>query len=319
MNETTGEYQSLEQVLISNSGGMVTSVGGVAATLFFGGGETVEGRMASLNVLRSHLEANADLLDEWHPPDARSRAKIGDTDIWQAYESAAREVSPEEGGGAIVQERPTHRRAPVRGYGEVTWARTPSRESHIVLAGPGATLDTIGLDAWVDRVLSWCSELQPTHGTAGIALLPTPGYDARSFAVDAWPLLARHPGLDWPDPLPFGVATRKLSDRHIRTSNWLTVLDDGFVERLGGLRAMGEALTEDCTLLEWDGGIVIRAGEAPQLGDVNQGIVPDAYHAVARLVAPLRFSDYSDRMPLFFPPPPASPGAESRKWLARFD
>lgn len=67
----------------------------------------------------------------------------------------------------------------------------------------------------------------------------------------------------------------------------------------------------------YDGGIVIQAGETPQLGDINRGLIPEAYQRVAQVLKPIRFDDH--QRPLIDTPRPLDPLEETMKWVRRFD
>jgi hypothetical protein len=165
-----------------------------------------------------------------------------------------------------------------------------------------------------DCVLKWAKKLRPTHGLAGLTLLqdnPTqPGM---------YPTLQRYPGLDIQAALEFSGAAEGVYDR-IKCVNWLTVLGDEIAEDLGGEFVLRNALEPECTLFPYPGGIMIQAGEAPRLGDVEQ---PEAakllepYRKVAFITKRIRFMDYTSS--LFRVDKPLVGADEARKWVSRFD
>ena len=86
---------------------------------------------------------------------------------------------------------------------------------------------------------------------------------------------------------------------------------------LGGIEPMREALETVCKVHEYPGGVVIQAGEAPQLGDAYRNDIPEAYRMVARYTKPIRFEDCRSR--LFRVPENLDKKEETLAWIRRFD
>lgn len=161
-------------------------------------------------------------------------------------------------------------------------------------------------------VLDWVRELPPLRdasfigGSAGWALgvplnppVSTQGPAARARAGA---LLQRHPGLTcyshmalwaarlmW-DPA-FALAKGAAIPRpYIPRADWITLLNADQVGLLGGIAALRTALAPagDAVAVESVGmATLIRAGHAPQLGDLSAGSVPAEYRAVAQAIAPV--------------------------------
>jgi len=118
--------------------------------------------------------------------------------------------------------------------------------------------------------------------------------------------------------LPYYIANRQ--EQALAPVNWLTILDDSLVAELGGLEALTSALGEGITIHQWDGGILIQAGDMPEIGDVNQGLWPRAYCQVNDATKALRFEDYpSSSVALIKVPKPLDAYEETLKWVRRFD
>jgi len=100
--------------------------------------------------------------------------------------------------------------------------------------------------------------------------------------------LLRFPGLNYGDPITFlGFA-----DLGLLGVGWLTLLCPSLVDSLGGEEAVRNALPEQAEVLPIPGaGIVIRAGEKPELGDVNRGELLPSYRKIGRILSPLRVPD----------------------------
>jgi hypothetical protein len=100
----------------------------------------------------------------------------------------------------------------------------------------------------------------------------------------------------------------------IKAVNWLTIVNNANVAKLGGRRALKEKLGSQVVLHEVPGGLVIQAGASPQLGDVNRNETLPLYRRVGRLLAPVRERPDPDEIYPFV-------GDEETtiEWLSRFD
>jgi len=103
----------------------------------------------------------------------------------------------------------------------------------------------------------------------------------------------------------------------IKSINWLTVLGDDALAKLGGSEVIAQKLGPTCEIRPYRGGLIIQAGDVPQLGDRNRAIVLDEYRRVSELVRPIRFSAY--KRGLFVLGGGEDEREETRKWLQRFD
>ncbi|SEK95181.1 Protein of unknown function [Roseateles sp. YR242] len=162
--------------------------------------------------------------------------------------------------------------------------------------------------------LQWCRLFKPLHGSAGFTLIFCPGMEQNS--VQCLQLMKRFPGFDFPDPVRFIGETDGVRNR-IKSVNWLTVLSDPLLEELGGLATLRRNLEPSCTIHEYEGGILIQAGETPRLGDTERSDIPEEYRRVARATRPVRFEDYSSA--LFRVEPALDKKKETLAWIHRFD
>ena len=188
-------------------------------------------------------------------------------------------------------------------------------------------------DRYLALVLDWCARLKPMHGLAGFA--PVYGIGAEADHMqETWPFLARFPGLNYAIPYPKAAEGR--GARKISGISWLTVLGDEALAALGGRALMVERLADTWALVvdeaprpglppgislhDYDGGLVVRAGIHPQMGDVNMGNIPETYRTVSDALRPIRFEDYQQNpMDLIRVPRPLDAYEETLNWLHRFD
>ena len=117
----------------------------------------------------------------------------------------------------------------------------------------------------------------------------------------------RHPGYDVGQ---HATLMQEFHDR-VRTVSWLTFLGKDLTEQV---RASGDALGSDelVTVQPCGEGVVLRAGDKPEAGDVNRRIVPRAYVRVDRRIRSVRASEGIH----FYDPWSAS---TTEAWLRRFE
>jgi hypothetical protein len=167
--------------------------------------------------------------------------------------------------------------------------------------------------AFTQLVVDVCDALAPTHGYAGLAAIGSvelrrsePGF----AAVIA--LVSRFRGLEVDIPQSHGIYLAK--ENRIKGINWLTALDQSWIDRLGGSAALAAALGEGIEMRPFRTGMVIQAGPRPLLGDVNRNEPMPAYQAVARALKPIRIASVLSISDDF-----GFDEDRSDKWLARFD
>ncbi|WP_322047406.1 type VI immunity family protein [Paraburkholderia sp. J67] len=166
----------------------------------------------------------------------------------------------------------------------------------------------------LQAVLRWCEIFRPSHGTAGFALNFASGMSQNSKY--ALPIMKRFPGFDFVDGIDFSAQAGTTQNR-IKCVNWLTILNTEIVDELGGIESVCAELEPACKIHEYDGGAVIQAGEAPQLGDTFRNDIPEVYRMVARCTKPVRFEAYRSR--LFRVPENLDKKEETLAWIRRFD
>lgn len=147
-------------------------------------------------------------------------------------------------------------------------------------------LDRLGDDpeALVALVRDLWAMVPLRSGQAGFA------FESSRYLLDyahehAYAKSMRHPGIDIPNAANDQIMTG--FDR-IRGIGWLTMLDDAFVTQLGGVEALTKAVGNTVDVLPLKpGGLMLRAGKAPQFGDVNAKDDLPAYKAVYAAVRSL--------------------------------
>lgn len=167
----------------------------------------------------------------------------------------------------------------------------------------------VGLPELAQR---WSEILQPAHGYGGFCLGRSHGYEFESSSYE-YQLAQRYLGLDVRNP------QFHCSELHkgIKGADWLVILSEKYLEKLGGLQTVKQAMGE-MPLLEYNGGAVLQAGAGPQLGDIELGEVDiPEYRRVAAIVEPVRAKNHTG-MHIGNAPKPCFTTESYRRWLARF-
>jgi hypothetical protein len=119
------------------------------------------------------------------------------------------------------------------------------------------------------------------------------------------PLLKRHPGLSIGNPF-------ELCDQPLPPVNWLKLIGPELLKKLGGPAKVERDLSDDAiSVFAMGSGLCIRAGDAPQLGDVNRRDTLPLYRKVGAYLKPYRVAQEMELTGL--------DEEESEAWLARFD
>ena len=119
------------------------------------------------------------------------------------------------------------------------------------------------------------------------------------------PLLKRYPGFSLGTP-------EELCDQDLPPVNWLTLVGPELLAKLGGIDEVQHALSdEDISVIVLGPGACIRAGETPQLGDLNRRDDLPLYRKIGSYLTDYRGQQEIELEGL---------GEEaSEVWLARFD
>jgi hypothetical protein len=167
--------------------------------------------------------------------------------------------------------------------------------------------------AFTKLVVDICERIGPTHGYAGLAVIPFVNVrrqDADFASILG--LIARFAGLEVDMPASDGIYLEQ-EDR-IRGVNWLTIVDDKWIERLGGQAALTQALGSGIQQHRFKTGVVIQAGPRPLFGDVHRQEPMPHYKQVAKALKPIRIDSVRA-----LSTPYGFDRDRTDKWLARFD
>ncbi|MGY2293341.1 DUF3396 domain-containing protein [Pseudomonas sp. SDO528_S397] len=171
-----------------------------------------------------------------------------------------------------------------------------------------------GRETYKKWVLYLCNKLEAEHGYGGLStVLP---YEYHSYMPIEYELAQKFSGLEV-DSMPHASVIELIDS--IKGANWYTVLANTFVTRLGGEASLRHALSahDDIEILTYNNGLIIRAGEYPELGALEDG-PPAAYVAVNNVIKPIRIT-HPDQLHCASPYGTCFDQDSTHRWYARFD
>lgn len=178
--------------------------------------------------------------------------------------------------------------------------------------------------AFHDFLIDVCRSLCPVSGYAGISVIESPD---SMISVDYEPVVyqwaQRFPGLeaDYPSShVTWLCKGREGSRPGIKGVNWITILSTSWVEEMGGMPELSTkvpALDPRLSVSPYECGVLIRAGDSPQLGDAERDSWPELYVKLSKYLRPIRISQHRpfhhDNGGIRFD------RQRSEAWLRRFD
>jgi hypothetical protein len=199
-------------------------------------------------------------------------------------------------------------------------AATASDSRVEVLAAPGwkqavtflhfcIPLDAVDADQLAALMFGFADRLGALSGYAGVGLVESWGTGRVAHEPTVFALTQRYPGLIVDRPISHALYLAEA----VMPAAWLTVLGDRWVDQLGGATAVSSRLGEGYQVDSYDGGLLVRAGVGPELGEKASAQLA----ALAALLAPIRVhghrglheADTPDRLGL----------ANTEAWLGRFE
>ncbi|MBP5942953.1 MULTISPECIES: type VI immunity family protein [unclassified Pseudomonas] len=165
--------------------------------------------------------------------------------------------------------------------------------------------------AWVKYL---CNQVEAEHGYGGLStVLP---FDYDSYMPMEYELAQKYSGLDV-DSMPHSLSSELVNN--IKGVNWQTIIGNSFVESIGGETVLRQRLSGrgDINFFNYDYGIIIQAGEYPQLGTTGENEL-GAYVAVNRIVKSVRIPE-PDQIHHYSPYGNCFDEESTKRWYARFD
>ena len=169
----------------------------------------------------------------------------------------------------------------------------------------------------------WCDLVGADQGYAGLGWILPISIGGQSEAVRRMGSLAmRFEGLD----IDLPATTGEQGAKGLRCVAWLTAASQRHLQRAGGAEAVARLGGPGITVLDYQGGHLFQAGDAPQIGDSSQSLPLDAYRGIAHALKPARaayeasiFDAPMDDPAYQSLTPEAAARRFSQRWLERFD
>lgn len=168
---------------------------------------------------------------------------------------------------------------------------------------------------FLDTTRQICDLLPFLCGHVGYSMELSPYLESEAER-SAYPLAMRHPGVH----ISTDNATWPLRDeKGAETVNWLTLLGQIPLRKLGGADKLRRDLAEtpEIELIETRHGLILKAGDKPQIGDSNRKDTLPLYRAVYRTIAPVLDPVIKDFTP--FTLGTDDDAGRTERWLRRFE
>ena len=172
----------------------------------------------------------------------------------------------------------------IKTFSEPEWYEKVHQEiSYVQLYLPISELKEFGVEQLIALNQQISEILQPMHGFFGLGIQHSHEY--YDYQYLEYELAHQFLGLD---------ISNVEGDEHLREGfkciNWLTILSDQLItDKLGSLEALKERNSDNqIRFYPYAGGVVVRAGEVPELGDVASNPYPKHYVNVNALLKPAR-------------------------------
>ena len=172
----------------------------------------------------------------------------------------------------------------IKTFSEPEWYEKLHQDiTYVQLYLPISELKEFGVEKLIALNQQISEILQPMHGFFGLGIQHSHEY--YDYQYLEYELAHQFLGLD---------ISNDEDDEHLREGfkciNWLTILSDQLItDKLGSLEALKERNSDnEIRFYPYSGGVVVRAGEVPELGDVASNPYPKHYVNVNALLKPAR-------------------------------
>ena len=172
----------------------------------------------------------------------------------------------------------------IKTFSEPEWYEKLHQEiSYVQLYLPISELKEFGVEQLIALNQQISEILQPMHGFFGLGIQHSHEY--YDYQYLEYELAHQFLGLDISN-----VEADKRLREGFKCINWLTILSDQLIaDKLGSLEALKERNSDnEIRFYPYAGGVVVRAGEVPELGDVARNPYPKHYVNVNALLKPAR-------------------------------
>jgi hypothetical protein len=162
----------------------------------------------------------------------------------------------------------------------------PDTTSFLEMSFPMETVEPSTAERFVDFCKQVAALIPYTSGYASPALQWAELGRGRAAAASK-AIALRHPGYD----VHVNSSTSNRIRARTRGARWLTFLADDLVEEVGGQERLRKALSAAIKIEKAGDGVMIRAGDMPEIGDVNKRQGTPLLREVAAALEPVSVFD----------------------------
>lgn len=276
--------QRVPEFTFTGNNDVVVSRLGLSITLFFKQGHTLEKRekiLACFSRFRDEFGSHL----RFHAHEFKGMKKYDPENITKV-EDSIRNKGVYDYGGWDISDAKNMSEAPncLMRYLD-SGDDDDNENSYLSLALPWFYLkEPQGMARFNDWLIYLCQQLEPDSGDCGYCLnMP---FDFDDYCSLEYELAKRYPSLQVNANV---FADAKQYTNSSRGVNWITILDNRYIKRLGGEDWVRQVLSRDpeISIEHYPCGLLIRAGQYPDLTPLTAGLSPQ-YLAVNQLIRPIR-------------------------------
>lgn len=310
---TPNDGMTIDEALRVVDRGEVVACVGLICTLYFDGPASDEVRQRIVTALEYFLQRTDANAWKWSMNPTTHRAvRIGASEVLSVPSRALATIPAGKtfevmmhGGDDVGDAHP---------YRVIVGAGTRTNVySYFSVGVPFEWIASNDPGTFTQLIVELAERLRPSHGYAGLGAVGHVDTGPNDPALGSIvPMVQRFKGLEIDLPTSHSIYTKQ--ENAIKGINWLTVLDQSWIDRLGGDATLRAQLGPSSVVHPYSEGWVIQAGPRPQFGDRNRNEPMDAYEQVARALKPIRVSSIRGVASAY-----GFDRARADEWLARFD
>lgn len=230
------------------------------------------------------------------PQDALRWASVGaNSEVWKPVDSTTQRrcraqlsataaekrslTSFELADGEMAGDAPSHG---IMVIGNPTDPAMPDELSLMQMYFPSEVVKSDRVDQFVDNVCKVANLLPFVSGYASPGL-QWAEIGRRSAVKRSRSIMARYPGYD----VQMNETGRRRLGLRVRGARWLTFLGPQIMKNLGGAESIGEMLSEPIEVQSIGQGVMIRAGNLPEIGDRGRNVGTPLLRSVAKVLEPV--------------------------------
>jgi len=180
----------------------------------------------------------------------------------------------------------------------------------VELAVPVTLLDSVPADRLAEHFIDLAADVPFFSGVAGYWFHHSP-YKQEACASSMATLSRRFKGVE----VTFSDRMQFWAGKGLTTVNWITFVGNPFLKKLGGSGSLSDKLPKECVVRTVRGGVAIRCGPEPALGDTKAKRDELAlWRKLYTVVKPVQFVDREYRFSLLH-----FNGDKTVEWLTRLD